>query len=328
MAEDKRGNDRDDEPRGISLGIALWNQAATWAEFEAAARRIDALGYDHVFTWDHLYGIVGDPYQATFEGYSALAALAQVTQRVRLGLFVGAVTFRNPAVVAKALTTIDQISGGRAIAALGGAWFELEHEAAGIDFGRSIGERLDWLDEAAGALRTLFDGGVVTSEPEAHYDFNGLVLLPRPVQPHLPILIGGGGEKKTLRIVAKHADMWNGGGSAEQLAHKRDVLWRHCEEIGRDPSEIELTASFWPIIRSTDREAREVWEATVERNRIPWDETENDDAWWVGTPDLITERLRERVAVGFRTFIAELPAPYDDETLERLMTEVRPAVEA
>src|SRR5205814_10109847 len=114
---------------------------STWAEFETAARRVDELGYDHLFTWDHLYGIVGDAYQPTWEGYSVLAALANVTTRVRLGLFVGAVTFRNPAVVAKALTTIDHVSGGRAIAALGGASFELEHTAAGTDFGRGVGRR-------------------------------------------------------------------------------------------------------------------------------------------------------------------------------------------
>jgi alkanesulfonate monooxygenase SsuD/methylene tetrahydromethanopterin reductase-like flavin-dependent oxidoreductase (luciferase family) len=313
---------------GISLGIALWNQAATWPELEAAARRVDALGYDHLFTWDHLYAIQGDPEQPTFEGYSALAALAMVTRRVRLGLFVGAVTFRNPAIVAKALTTLDHASGGRAIAALGGAWFEIEHAAAGIDFGRGVGERLDWLDEAASALRKLLDGGRVTSEPGSHYAFADLVLLPRPVQPRLPILIGGGGEQKTLRTVARYADLWNGGGSAEVLAHKRDVLWRHCEDVGRDPTEIELTASFTPLIRSTEAEARRAWAAVLERNRIPQEDAAGDDSWWVGTPDLFVERLQERVAVGFRTFIAEVAAPYDDETLERLMTEVGPAVDA
>jgi alkanesulfonate monooxygenase SsuD/methylene tetrahydromethanopterin reductase-like flavin-dependent oxidoreductase (luciferase family) len=312
----------------ISLGIALWNQAATWAELEAAARRIDGLGYHHLLTWDHLYAIEGDPEQPTFEGYSALAALAKVTSQVRLGLFVGAVTFRNPAIVAKALTTIDHASGGRAIAALGGAWFETEHQAAGIDFGRGVGERLDWLDEAASALRTLFDGGRVTSAPGAHYAFDDLVLLPRPVQPRLPILIGGSGEKKTLRTVARFADLWNGGGQTAELAHKRDVLWRHCEAVGRDPAEIELTASFTPIIRGTEAEARRVWHTTLERNHISPAAATGEDSWWVGTPDLFVERLRERVAVGFRTFIAEVAAPYDDETLERLISEVAPAVEA
>ena len=129
----------------ISLGICLWNQAATWAEFEGAAIRAEELGYDHVWTWDHLYAITGDPYQPVYEGYATLAAWAKVTSRARLGLFVGANTFRNPGLVAKALTTIDHLSGGRVIGGLGAAWHELEHEAYGIDFGASPGQRLDWL---------------------------------------------------------------------------------------------------------------------------------------------------------------------------------------
>src|SRR3954468_3377711 len=217
--------------RPISMGITLWNQQATWAEFQAGAQRAEALGYDHVWTWDHVYGIVGDPYQATWEGYAALAALATATERVRLGLFVGALTFRNPFIVAKALATIDHASSGRAIAGLGAAWFELEHSAAGIDFGRSVGERLAWLDEACGALRTLFDGGRVTSAPDAHYAFDDLVLLPRPVQARLPIMVGGGGLRKTLRIVARYADMSNTGGEVDELTLQRDTLWGHCRSV-------------------------------------------------------------------------------------------------
>ena len=309
-----------------SLGIVLWNQAATWAEFEDGARRAEALGYDHVWTWDHLYGIEGDPYQATWDGYTALAGLAAITQRVRLGLFVGAVPFRNPFVVAKSLTTLDHISGGRAIAGLGAAWFELEHRAAGIDFGRSVGERLGWLDEATAALRTLFAGGRVTSEPGAHYRFDDLVLLPRPVQPRLPIMIGGGGLKKTLRIVARYADMWNTSGSVEELREQVDALRGHCDAVGRDIAEIELTCGCHPVIRSTEREAREAWRAMLERNRLPVANAEDVVTWWVGTPELIAERMRERMDLGFRTFMAEIPTPYDPETMERWIGEVRPLV--
>ena len=140
-------------------------------------------------------------------------------------------------------------------------------------------------------------------------------------------MIGGGGLKKTLRTVARHADMWNGGGSVEELVEKRDAIRRHCDDIGRDPGEIELTASFMPIIRSTEREARTVWEATVAANRTPLAEAADNDAWWVGTPELIAERMRERVAIGIRTFIAEIAAPYDEETLERWIGEVRPMAE-
>lgn len=137
----------------VSLGVALWSQASDWPSFLEAARRVERLGFDHVWTWDHLYAIFGDPHQPIFEGYAALAAIAQATERVRLGLFVGANTFRNPGLVAKAMTTIDHISGGRAVMGIGAAWFEPEHRAFGFDFGRGFGERLDWLGEAVPAIR-------------------------------------------------------------------------------------------------------------------------------------------------------------------------------
>jgi len=312
----------------LQLGIVLWNQAATWPEFVDGARRAEALGYDHVWTWDHLYGIEGDPYQATWDGYTALAGLAGVTSRVRLGLFVGAIPFRNPFVVAKSLTTLDHISGGRAIAGIGAAWFELEHHAAGIDFGRSVGERLDWLDEASAALRGLFDGERVTSAPGAHYRFDDLVLLPRPVQPRLPIMIGGGGLRKTLRIVARSADMWNTSGSVDELATQVAALREHCAAIGRPFTEIELTCGCHPVIRSTEREAHRAWLEMLERNRLPLDAAEDVVTWWVGTPEQVADRIRERAALGFGTFMAEIPTPFDPETMERLIGEVRPMVEA
>ena len=314
---------------GISLGICLWNQAATWAEFEGAAIRADELGYDHVWTWDHLYAIIGDPYQPVYEGYSTLAAWAKVTKRARLGLFVGANTFRNPGLVAKALTTLDHLSGGRAIGGLGAAWHELEHEAYGIEFGERPGRRLDWLAESVAAVRALLAGETVTSPPGGRYEFRDLRLLPAPVQRPLPIMIGGSGEKKTLRIVATYADMWNTGGSTEKLAHKLDVLREHCAAVGRDPAEIELTVGCKPIIRDLRAEARRVWSELMAHNRTPDVVDEDDDeASWIGTPEDVAEAMRRRTALGFRTFIAELAAPYDRETMERWMTDVRPMVEA
>ncbi len=309
------------------LGILLWNQATDWSAYEAAARRIDELGYDSLWAWDHLYAIFGDPYQPIFEGYTSLAAWAKVTTKVRLGLLVGANTFRNPGVVAKMLTTIDHASGGRAIAGIGGAWMELEHTANGIEFGTGFGQRLDWLDESAAALRTLFDGGTVTSAPGAHYAFDELVLLPPPIQERLPIMIGGSGEKKTLRTVARHADMWNAMGEPDFLRHKLDVLHRHCEDVGRDPDEIELTVGCKPIIRSTAEAAEALWAQQMAHNRTPMADVADDDTFWVGTAELIAERMAERKALGFNTFLAELAAPYDDETIERWITEVRPMVD-
>jgi alkanesulfonate monooxygenase SsuD/methylene tetrahydromethanopterin reductase-like flavin-dependent oxidoreductase (luciferase family) len=309
------------------LGVLLWSQGSDWARFEEAARRVDELGYEHLWTWDHLYAIFGDPYQPMFEGYTTLAAWAKVTSRARLGLLVGANTLRNPGLVAKTLTTIDHLSGGRAIGGIGGAWFDLEHTAHGIEFGSGFGQRLDWLDESVSALRALFAGERVTSEPGGRYAFDDLVLLPPPVQARLPIMIGGSGERKTLRTVAKYADMWNAMGEPEFLRHKLDVLRRHCDEVGRDIAEIELTVGCKPIIRNTAEEAQHAWEDQMAQNRVPMADVVDDDTFWVGTPELVAERMTERKAIGFHTFIAEMAAPYDDETLDRWINEVRPMVD-
>jgi alkanesulfonate monooxygenase SsuD/methylene tetrahydromethanopterin reductase-like flavin-dependent oxidoreductase (luciferase family) len=312
----------------VKLGINLWSQAGDWPSFLAAGRRAEALGYDHLWTWDHIYAIFGDPYQPIFEGYTTLAAWAKVTKRTRLGLLVGANTFRNPGLVANELTTIDHLSGGRAIAGLGGAWFELEHQAHGIDFGSGFGERLDWLDESVAALRALFAGEVVTSSEGGRYAFDELVLLPPPVQERLPIMIGGSGEKKTLRTVAAYADIWNAMGTPDFLRHKVEVLHRHCDHVRRDPAEIEFSAGCKPIIRDTTEDARRVWEAQMEHNRTPMSDVADDDTFWVGTPDEVAQLMIERKALGFHTFIAEMAAPYDDETLERWIGEVKPMVDA
>lgn len=196
-----------------------------------------------------------------------------------------------------------------------------------MDFGRGFGERLDWLDESVAAVRALFDGAQVSSPPDGHHAFDRLRLLPQPVQSHLPIMIGGAGERKTLRTVAAYADMWNAMGSVDFLRHKVDVLHRHCEAVGRDPGSIEFTAACKPIIRDTAEEVRRVWEAQMEHNRTPMRDVIDDDTFWVGTPEHVSEMMRERKSLGFHTFIAEMAAPFDDETLERWIGEVRPMVD-
>ena len=311
----------------VRLGINLWSQAGDWPGFLDAGLRAEALGYDHLWTWDHIYAIFGDPYQPIHEGYTALAALAQATERIRLGLFVGANTFRNPALAVKSVTTIDHVSGGRAIMGIGGAWFELEHTAFGIDFGDGFGQRLDWLAEASAAIRTLLDGGEVTSEPGGRYAFDRLRIAPRPVQAHLPIMIGGGGERKTLRIVAAYADMWNVFGTPETVAHKDQVLRQHCASIGRDSDSIERTLGFKPTIRATAAEAERAYRDILARNRTPESRMEGDVSVWNGTAEQIAEMMVRYRKVGFHTFIAELAAPYDEETMESLMTVVKPMVE-
>ncbi len=308
----------------VKLGVLLWSQATDWRSFEAAARRVDELGYDSLWTWDHLYAIFGDPYQPIFEGYASLAAAATATEKIRVGLLVGANTFRNPGLVAKTAATLDHLSGGRAILGIGGAWFELEHTAHGIEFGKGFGERLTWLDESVGAMRDLLDAKSVTSPPDGHYKFVDLRHQPVPIQRHLPIMIGGSGEKKTLRTVAKYADMWNAMGDIEKLTHKVEVLKQHCEDVGRDIAEIEFTLGLKATIRDSEKEAVKVWKAALEHNRTPLSRVETDDTWWTGTPEQLSERLAPYVELGFRTIISEQPAPYDTETLERLIGQVKP----
>ncbi len=312
----------------IKLGVNLWSQASDWPAFLAAAKNADRLGYDHVWTWDHVYAIFGDASQSIFEGYTALAALAQATERVQLGLFVGANTFRNPGLVAKAVTTIDHISGGRAIMGLGGAWFEAEHRAFGMEFGKGFGERLDWLAESVAAVRTLLDGGEVSSPAGGRYAFDQLRIAPPPIQQHLPIMIGGAGERKTLRIVAQHANMWNAFGTPETLVHKDEVLRAHCADVGRDPSAIERTVGCKITIRQTEAEAERVRQALLEHNRTPLEQVEGDETFWTGTAEQIAEKMIGYRKIGFRTFITELPAPYDEETLETLAKVVRPMIDA
>jgi F420-dependent oxidoreductase-like protein len=298
----------------IRFGAQLWSQATSWDAFLGAAVAAEAAGWDSVWTWDHLMAIQGAWQQPIFEGWLALGALATATRRVRLGLMVGANTFRNPGLTAKLATTLDHASHGRAILGLGAAWFEREHEGFGLEFGATPGWRLGRLDEAVGLVRRLLDGEQVTHEGAAYHMRDALV-APRPIQAHLPILIGGSGPKRTLRIVAQHADAWNTAGTLDEVRPRLAVLAEHCAAVGRDPATIQLTASFPIVIREDEAAAERGAEALLAHNGITRFE---GVPVLLGSPDRVAERLRPYVEVGFRTFIVRLPAPYDRETLERI----------
>lgn len=311
----------------LKLGVNLWSQASGWPAFMAAGQRADQLGFDHLWTWDHLLAIFGDPSQPVFEGYTALAALAVATHRARLGLFVTANTFRNPGLAVKSLTTIDHISGGRAIMGIGAAWFETEHSAFGFDFGTGFGQRLDWLGEAVPIVRDLLDGREVTTTG-GRYAFDHLRIAPLPLQVHVPIMIGGGGEQKTLRLVARYADLWNVFGTLETVTHKDEVLRAHCVDVGRDPATIERSLGCKITIRATEAEAERVRQAHLAHNLTPLARVEDDVSFWTGTPEQIADIMVGYRRIGFDTFIVELAAPYDEETMETLMTVVKPMVES
>ena len=251
------------------FGLQLWSQRTDWPGFRDSALAAEAAGFDSIWTWDHLMAIFGPWEQPIFEGWSVLAGLAAVTSRVRLGLMVGANTFRNPGLTAKLATTLDNISGGRAVLGIGGAWFEREHDGFGIEFFGSPGERLDRLDESVMLMRRLLDGERFSHEGR-FYTMHDALCAPRPIQTRLPILVGGSGPRKTLRIVALRADGWNTSGSLEEVSGTLDILAEHCSDVGRDIGTIEKTISF-PIVIRDDRAAAEarVWRAHgLQRGRV------------------------------------------------------------
>jgi alkanesulfonate monooxygenase SsuD/methylene tetrahydromethanopterin reductase-like flavin-dependent oxidoreductase (luciferase family) len=300
----------------MKMGVLLWPQTASWPALRDAALRADGAGLDSLWTWDHLNAIVGPWQQPILEGWSTLAALGAVTQHATLGLMVGANTFRNPGLTAKLATTLDHVSGGRAVLGIGGAWFEREHDAFGFDdtWGSGFGERLDRLDESVMLLRRLLDGERFSHEGR-FYTFRDALCEPRPVQDHLPILVGGSGPKKTLRTTARYADAWNTSGTVDELRTKDETLRERCAEVGRNPDEIERTFSSRMLIRDDADEALRVLAAAAEANG---DAIEDDEDPLVGSPAALADRLRPIVELGFRHVIADLMAPYDAETIDRL----------
>jgi alkanesulfonate monooxygenase SsuD/methylene tetrahydromethanopterin reductase-like flavin-dependent oxidoreductase (luciferase family) len=308
----------------IRLGALCWNQYTPWPDLLAAGQRADRLGYDTLWTWDHLYPIVGSHEGPIMEGWLTLAAWAQATEHVRIGLMVGANTFREPALTAKMATTLDHISNGRAILGIGGAWFETEHEAYGLAFGDGFPERLRWLGEALPIMRGMLHGEHPTASGP-RYAAKAVRNDPPPVQERLPLLIGGGGEQVTLKLVARYGDANNVGGGIENVKRKDAILVQHCETVGRDPAEIERTSGLGTVvIRDSRDEAQRVQRALMAGNG-------KAEAWKdqpVGTPEDVAERLAPYLDIGYRHLIAGFPAPYDEESMTRLVTEVRPMLEA
>jgi len=261
----------------------------------AQARTAEAAGFELVTVMDHLYQIpgVGPTTDPMLEGWSVLAALSRETSTVRLGTLVTGVTYRNPAMLAKQVTTLDVLSGGRAMLGLGAAWNEEEHDGYGYDF-PPIRERMDRLDEALTIIHAMFTEERPTFEG-THYRIHEALNVPRPIQAGgPPVMVGGGGEQRTLRIAARHADLthWFPLG-LETLRHKDELLVRYCEEIDRDPATIERTMASPVVVAATDEDGRRILEAMPPERRAHA---------VVGTPEAAAEGLRPYLDAGFSGF--------------------------
>ncbi len=218
-------------------------------------------GFDSVWVMDHFFQLpsMGGPDQPMLEAYTLLGALAARTQRVQLGTLVSGVTYRNPAILAKIVTTLDVISRGRAVLGIGGAWYDVEHKGLGVTY-PSDRVRLDMLEEAVQICRAMFTGDDV-SFTGTHYQIDHARNLPRPVQPGGPkIMIGVGGEKRTLRMVARYADMCNVTGDVATLTRKVSVLRGHCADVGRDPAEVAVTWMTPTILTTSEQNTIETRE--------------------------------------------------------------------
>jgi F420-dependent oxidoreductase-like protein len=298
----------------MRFGLQLWSQQTSWPAFRDAALAAEEAGWDSVWTWDHLLAIFGPWEQPIFEGWSVLAGLAPITTRLRLGLMVGANTFRNPGHTAKLAATLDHLSAGRAVLGIGGAWFEREHDAFGIPFGSGFGERLDRLDESVMLMRRLLDGERF-SHAGQFYTMADALLAPPPVQPHLPILVGGSGPRKTLRTVARRADAWNTSGTIEEVAARLEILAEHCADVGREIATIEKTVSFPTVLRDDAQAAEVAYQHLLDANGI----TEMGGVpVLLGSPEAAADAIRPYAEMGFETVIVRMPAPYDRETIERV----------
>ena len=307
----------------MRFGAAFWVQRTDWPSLREAVQRADAVGFDDLWIDDHLLSDEADWPDPKLEGWTTLAAVAAVTDRARLGLMVGANTLRNPGLVAKMATTVDHISGGRAILGIGAGWFEREHAAFGFDFGSGFGERLDRLIEAVPLIRRLLDGEEVTHGGR-FYRFDRAVCTPRPIQVKLPILIGGSGPRKTIPLVARSADLWNAYGTPDEVATASALLRAACDAAGRDDREVERTVNLNVVIRGDRAQAEAAWDGWYRTHRPHGGEGRLDAG---GSVEDVANTLRAYRDAGFAHPVLIFRSPWDLATIERL-PELRAALKA
>ena len=276
------------------------------------AHTAEESGFSSITVMDHLHQIrgVGPRNHFMLEGNTILAALAARTERVSVGLLVGGVTYRNPALLAKITTTLDVISGGRAVLGLGAAWNEEEHNAYGIPF-PPLKERFERLEDALRIARAMF------TQPESsvsgrRHSTHGALNNPQPLRGDIPIVVGGSGERKTLRLVAQYADGCNVFGDPERARHLMEVLDGHCEDVGRDPAEITRTRNGVAFIAPTHEQARAKLDAALERGLS---EERARTVGMVGGPEELAEQTQAFLDAGIEGLTLSIPDVHDLDTI-------------
>jgi len=304
------------------VGVQLQAQRTSWADFREALLAAEDAGLDSVWTFDHLLPFSGPEDGPAFETLTTQAAMAALTSRIRFGVLVAGVLYRDPATLAKSAALADHISGGRLEFSLGAAWAEREFDAYGLPF-PPLAERYERLEEALQVVESLWSRPRTTFEG-THYRLHDAPCEPKPLQsPRPPITLGGSG-LGTLRIAARHADRWNAQGSAEKCAERAARLERCCAEVGRDFSEIELSVHPSLSVAATRQEAEAVAARTAASHGA--DLEQQRDRWLIGTPDEVTEQLRAFTDRGFSHFVFGVGHPFDLEPLRLLREEVLPAL--
>ena len=310
----------------VTLGAHVGQQNMTMDEMRALWRRLEEAGLDWISAWDHLYE--APPAGGTlphFEAIATLGALAAETSRVRIGCLVFYVGYRTPGVLAKAATTLDHISGGRFELGLGSGWHEWEARAFGYDF-PPVATRMDMLEEAVPLIRSLLTQERTTHEGR-FFRTEDASCLPPPVQERLPIWVGGIGERRTLRIAARHADGWNAAYiPPAEYRRLNGILDQWCEKEGRDPSTIARTVNL-VFMLAADRAGAARME---EQLRAQWGDMTARvmDGALAGAPDDAADRVLEYVDAGAQGINIALRAPWDAEALTAYLEDVVPALRA
>lgn len=325
--------DRGDQagPVRLRLGFQVWGQFVTWKDLMACGRRIDELGFEGLWSNDHLLPVGGGgdtlvevTSGPVIDGWLTLMGWAERTSRVTLGCMVSSVSYRHPTLLVKMASVLDHATGGRAVLGVGAGWHAAEHRAFGFTY-PSLRERLDRLEEAVLICRAMLDGEAARLEG-TWFRVAGARNDPPPLQERLPLLVGGSGEKRTLPIVARHADAWNGEGDPATYARKSTLLDELCREAGRDPASVHRTVGLPPpLIRSRRSDAVAALAGLLEEHGLPPAEAHAaaDGSALVGTAEQVAARLREYAAAGAREVVFDWPTPSDDETLEALAGPVR-----